>query len=561
MPWFGPFLVTLTMIALLGLLFWRLQSHHFTQQEQALHRSLQAASDSISNRLAVDESFLRMLANQAAAGSLIASEFDKLASRYVADHPDISAIYYTRPDHTIQWSSPKTPDEDSEVLAQTTEHADAFKRSSQRGVSVYTVPHVGLAGHQGFDLYLPVNNRKKHIGTFVLSYSSPALILNSLDSAILQGYQTELVNHDNEWVYHTPAVASIDPRLTDTIELSRPDNGLLLRLSKYNTPFWDSGTVLLAAISIALISGMGLGLWALNRQIVERARIERALHEANMDLENRVRERTRALSESNDRLAREMTERQEIEERARQHRDQLAQIGRVSTLGEMAAGLAHELHQPLGAITSYAKGCLRVLNEPTPDFERLRYAVTHMNEQSTRAADIIDRLRMFLTPEGPQKLPHDMRFLIDEAVSFVEPDSKRLGIDLIIDIANDTPAVFVDRVQIEQVLVNLLKNAFESMESCEPGKRIVTVQAQRHGESEVMVRVSDTGTGCNLDEPTRVFEPFVTTKLGGMGMGLSISRTIIEAHEGRLWATTREPSGMTFSFTVSAHAHETATNA
>jgi signal transduction histidine kinase len=557
LPWFGPAVVTLVMLTLMALLFWRMQTHHFAQHQQALDRTLVTAHESISTRLAADASFIGVLADQAIAGALISSKFHELTASYLSDHPHITAVHYTRPDHTILWASPTNemdPGDDASLTPAV--HNDAFQQSLEAQSSAYSQPYVDLTGQQCFDLYVPVFNRKKLLGTFVVTYSSRSLIHSLMDQAISQGYQTELLGDNDQPIYHMPPAANVDTRLIDTISLAPPDNGMSLRLSKYDSPYWDSGTVMLAAINFALISGMGMGIWALKRQIVERARAERALHDANADLENRVGERTHALSESNDMLAREMIERQVAEERARQHLDHLAQIGRVSTMGEMAAGLAHELHQPLTAITSYAKGCLRILNDSSPDFERVRYAVTHMDEQSTRAADIIDRLRTFLTPSSPQKLPHDLRSLIEESASFVELDRKRLDVDLAIDVGDQTPPVLVDRVQIQQVLVNLIKNAFESLQVSEKGQRSVTIQAVSNGSNEVEVHVRDSGPGCEAKDLIRVFEPFVSTKTGSMGMGLSISRTIIEAHEGRLWATAHDGRGMTFSFTIAADNHE-----
>ncbi len=561
LPWFGPAVVTFSMLALMGLLFWRLQTHHLAQQQQELDRSLVTARDSISTRLAADESFLRVLADQATAGALISSKFHRLSASYVSDHPHITAVYYTRPDHTILWASSKgEEDEGDDALLRLSEHSAAFDRAIESKSSVYSQTHIGLAGHQCFDLYVPVFNRKKLLGTFVVAYSSRSLIRSILDRAILQGHQTELLGENDRRIYRMPSVASVDTRLIGTIALARPDNGMSLRLTRYASPFWEPGTVVLAAISFALISGMGLGIWALNRQIIERVRAQRALHDANTDLETRVRERTRALSESNEKLACEMAERQVAEERARRHLDQLAQIGRVSTMGEMAAGLAHELHQPLAAITSYAKGCLRILNGSSPDFDRVQYAVTHMDEQSTRAAEIIDRLRTFLTPNSPEMLAQDLLPLIEESASFVEPDRKRLGIDLVIDVSGQMPPVLVDRVQIQQILVNLMKNAFESLEGSDTDERRVTIQAMPGGVDKIEVHVRDTGPGCKPEDLTRVFEPFVSTKSGSMGMGLSISRTIIEAHEGRLWATAHDGRGMTFSFTIAAESHEKSEN-
>jgi signal transduction histidine kinase len=557
LPWFGPALVTLTMLALMALLFWRLQTDHLDQQRQALDRSLATARDAIAARLDADESFLRVLADQAAAGALISSEFHRLSSSYISDRPNIKAVYFTRPDHTVLWASPALADEQGDdALIRLPEHANAFEKAIESASPIYTKPHIGLAGTQSFDLYVPVLNRKKPLGLLVISYSNRKLIQSILDPSILEQYQTELLGVHNRWIYSMPSATGIDSRLIGTIALDPPGNGMSLRLTKYVSTFWDTGTVALAAICFALISGMGLGLWALNRQIIERVRIELALHDANTDLEERVKERTHALSATNEKLASEMAERQVAEERARRHMDHLAQIGRVSTMGEMAAGLAHELHQPLAAITSYAKGCLRILNDPTPDSDRVRYAVTHIDKQSTRAAEIIDRLRTFLTPDSPEKFPQDLLAIIQESAGFVDPERKRLGIDLTIDVDDQTPPVMVDRVQIQQVLVNLIKNAFESLQASDPNNRSVSIKATPADSNEVLVHVHDSGQGCKPQDLSRVFEPFVSTKTGSMGMGLSISRTIIEAHEGRLWATAENKNGMTFSFTLTAVNHE-----
>ena len=556
LPWFGPAVVTLSMLALMTLLIWRLQSHHFIGQQQDLGLSLQSARDGIAEYLQADEDFLLVLADQVATETLIASEFRRLTEGYLSNNPYINAIYYTRPDHSILWATPEAEQSvGGDVLDRLNQHADTFDAAAESQTSIYADTHTGLAGEPCFELYTPVVNRNdKWVGTFVISYQSPALIHHVMDRPTLQGYRAELLNEDGRRVYSSPAAAMEDQRLTGDIELTRPGNGLLLRLTQYESPFWDPETQALMAISFSMICGMGLGLWALNRQISERVRVEQALHTANTDLENRVSERTRALSESNEKLASEMAERQVAQDTARRHMDHLAQIGRVSTMGEMAAGLAHELHQPLAAIKSYGQGCLRFLNDPSPDMARIQQAIAQMNEQSTRAADIIDRLRTFLTPDSFEKAPHDLRPLIEESVGFVEPDRKQCQIDLVVDIDETIPPALVDRVQIQQVLVNLLKNAFESLQGREPSTRRVTITATRISDLEAQVCVHDSGPGCKPEDLTRIFEPFVSTKSHGMGMGLSISRTIIEAHHGRLWAESNQGQGMTFCFTVQTHA-------
>ncbi len=556
LPWFGPAVVTMSMLVLIGLLFGRMQASHLNEQQESLQRSLTTARDGIATRLDADKRFLGVLADQAVAGALISSEFHRLADSYIADHPHMNAVYYLRPDHTVLWSSPVRVDEQGEdALTRIPEHVEAFKHIAESETSNFTKPYIGLDELQRFDLYVPVTNRKKLLGAFVIAYVNIDLMSNVLDDLVLGQYQAELLSENGRLIYGIPSSGTLDPGLVDTISLIPPDNGMTLRLSRYTSTIWDTGTLTLGGICIALIIGMGLGLWALNRQIVERGRVERALYIANTGLERRVRERTHALSETNEMLAREMSQHQEAEERARQHLDHLAQIGRVSTMGEMAAGLAHELHQPLAAITSYAKACLRILNQPTPDQDRVRFAVTNMDQQSTRAAEIIDRLRRFLTPDSPEKLPLDLLEIIRESAGFVEPERKRLGIDLTIDVDDNVPAVLVDRVQLQQVLVNLMKNAFESLQTLEGVRRAVRIWAVPGEAGEVQVHVQDSGEGCKPEDLSRVFEPFVSMKAGGMGMGLSISRTIIEAHEGRLWATTQDGKGMTFSFTIKAADH------
>lgn len=550
-PWFGPAVVTVTMLVLMSLLFWRLQTHHFTQQQNDLDRSLLSARDSISDHLATDEDFLLVLADQVATETLIASEFRRLTEGYLANNPYIAAIYYTRPDHSILWATPeKEVDIGSDVLTRLNQHADVFEDSVTSQSPIYSNSHTGLAGEPCFEFYVPVFDRKKLVGTFVISYPSSHLLQHIMDQPVLQGYSAELIGDDNQRIYRTPPSEIEDPRLSGVIALSRPDNGMSLRLTRYKSSFWDTETQVLVAISFSLICGMGLGLWALSRQISERVRIERALYVANTDLENRVTERTRALSEANAKLADEMTERQVAQDAARQHQDHLAQIGRVSTMGEMAAGLAHELHQPLAAITSYGQGCLRILDNPSPDMQRIVHAVSNMNEQSTRAADIIDRLRTFLTPDSFQKTSQDLHSLIEESVGFVEPERKQCGVNLSIDINESVPPVLADRVQVQQVLVNLLKNAFESLQDQGPDQRNVTINVELIDHHEARVAVHDTGPGCEPDVLTLIFEPFVSTKTKGMGMGLSISRTIMEAHNGRLWAESNRGQGMTFFFTL-----------
>ncbi|MBI1336226.1 MAG: hypothetical protein GC164_04610 [Phycisphaera sp.] len=556
LPWFGPAVMTVTMLLLLSLLIWRLQVHHRNQKQVELERALQTARDTISARLETDEEFLKLLAEQAAKGTLTESEFHSLASGYIAKRPRITAVFFVRGGRGLVWIVPEEyRDEASELSQSVPEHTDAMRAVTTGEPLTYSNPHIGLAGTHCFDLYVSTPAGGQSAGVFVASYNSRLLLRDTLDRSILQAHHTELCGEQGQVIYSTPRVARVDEGLIGQTVLLRPGNGMKLRLATFVTPFWDEQTRTLMIICVALVGGMGLGMWALSRQINERTHAEKALQEAYGVLEMRVEERTRELSETNRQLAQEIRDRQEVEEKSRRHMEQLAQLGRVSMMGEMAAGLAHELHQPLGAVATYLNGFRRLLTQPQPDLPRIVKALDDVNAQNVRAVEIIDRLRTFLTPNPPCFGPHNLPMLVREAAQLIDPDRKRMRIDLQTHIPDNTPTVLVDRVQIQQVIMNLVKNAYESIQACDPPIRRVTVSACSSGPEDIRVDVTDTGRGCPASDLQRIFEPFTTTKPGNMGMGLPICRTLIEAHNGRLLATNNPDSGMTFSFTVRTVQH------
>jgi two-component system sensor histidine kinase TtrS len=254
---------------------------------------------------------------------------------------------------------------------------------------------------------------------------------------------------------------------------------------------------------------------------------------------------------------RDVTERRRAEEQARRHREELARVARVSVLGEMTSSIAHELNQPLTAIANYAAGCMRRLRDGRLEREPLLGAMQRVAGQAQRAGDIIRHVRRLVTHREPQRAVADLNALVKEAAALMEAEIRTHGVSMWFHLTKNLPAVEVDAIQVEQVVLNLLRNATEAMAENGDRRLLVVRTATTHsGDVEVLVR--DSGPGLP-PQAERLFEAFFTTKAGGMGLGLAISRTIVEAHGGRLWAEPNGGRGAAFRFTLpyacSGHAH------
>src|SRR5215472_5637494 len=247
-------------------------------------------------------------------------------------------------------------------------------------------------------------------------------------------------------------------------------------------------------------------------------------------------------------VMRDISARQEAEARDRQHQTQLAHVSRVSLAGEMAAGLAHELSQPLTAIIAYARGCLRLLAGSMPERALLSEGVAEVVQQAERASDVLDRLREFVRGGEFRRSLTEIKPLIEGAVNFTHLEAVQHDVEIEATIDPGLPAVLADAVQIEQVLLNLLRNAMDAMEAANTERRLIVIKARRNNKQSVEISVADTGPGVAVEVTDTAFEPFVTTKPLGMGMGLSISRAIIESHGGSLRMARGVGSGAIFLF-------------
>jgi len=245
---------------------------------------------------------------------------------------------------------------------------------------------------------------------------------------------------------------------------------------------------------------------------------------------------------------RDLTEKQTTEARMQELHADFLHESRLHSLGEMAAQLAHELNQPLAATANYLKAALMLLNRgPAADASRLRQAVDLAAQQTVRAGDIIRRLREFVARGRTETRAESIAKLIEEASALALVGARQHGVETRIDIAPDLPPVRADRVQVQQVLLNLMRNGIEAMDGA--SRKDLRVRAAR-AEGLVRVSVSDTGSGISPDVAAKLFQPFVTTKQDGMGIGLSTCRAIIEAHGGRLWWEDNPGGGTVFHFTL-----------
>lgn len=246
---------------------------------------------------------------------------------------------------------------------------------------------------------------------------------------------------------------------------------------------------------------------------------------------------------------RDLTEREESQAQLQEVQNELARLARLNELGEMASTLAHELNQPLAVIANYSQGCVRLLagmDDATAG--KMREALEETAKQSLRAGEIIRHLREFVTRGETEKTREDVRKLIEEAGALALVGSREEGVRSVFEFARDTEHVLVDKVQIQQVLINLMRNAMEAMRDSE--ERELIVKTERDDAGFVSIEVADTGPGISEDILERLFQPFTTSKPSGMGIGLSISRRIIEAHGGQIVASRNARGGATFRFSL-----------
>src|SRR5882762_9065541 len=266
-----------------------------------------------------------------------------------------------------------------------------------------------------------------------------------------------------------------------------------------------------------------------------------SLRRARDDLKETVQEVLR----TNEALQAESRERKRAEEALRQAQADLARVSRMTTMGELTASLAHEMNQPIGAAVTNANTCIRWLARDTPNVEEARAAAMRIVKDGTRAGEIIKRIRQLFQKGTPQRELVDVNEVVREMIVLLRGEATRYNVSIRTELAAELPPVLGDRVQLQQVLMNLIMNSIDATKDVD-GTRELAIKSRQAENEQVLVTVSDTGVGLPAQQADQIFKAFFTTKFHGTGMGLSISRSIVESHSGRLWAADNPPRGASF---------------
>jgi C4-dicarboxylate-specific signal transduction histidine kinase len=282
----------------------------------------------------------------------------------------------------------------------------------------------------------------------------------------------------------------------------------------------------------------------------EQKRAKEALRNARDALDAKVHERTTELKRANEQLQSEIAERETAEEGLIRAQAEIARIARITTMGELAASIAHELNQPLGSIVMSGDACLRWLTSKTPNLEEVRQAVEAIIRDGTRASSVLVRIRSLLRRGERLRERLDINDVIREVIALLDGELRRNGASPQTDMPGNLPPVVVDRVLLQQVILNLIMNGVEAMRAVSDRARVLRIRTEEQPSGRIVVLVQDSGVGLDPEHSSRMFEAFYTTKVEGIGMGLTISRSIIEAHGGRLWAVANDGLGSSFYFTL-----------
>jgi len=301
----------------------------------------------------------------------------------------------------------------------------------------------------------------------------------------------------------------------------------------------------------------GRSVIAVVRDISERKQAEEALRRSREDLELRVQERTAELRQINEQLETEIADRKAAERVLFQTQLELARAVRVMTTGELAASIAHELNQPLTGVVTNGDACLRWLAAQPANLDEARKAVGRIIRDGNRASGVLARVCALMKKGEPVKESLDINFVVEEILALTEGEAHDNEVVTRTELAAGLPPVAGDRVQLQQVVLNLIMNAIEAMSAVKDRTRILRIRTAQQSPDSVLVVVQDSGIGLDPAQLERIFDAFYTTKQGGMGIGLSVSRSIIEAHGGRIWAALNEGPGLTFRFDLPIRGRET----
>ncbi|HTA43338.1 MAG TPA: MEDS domain-containing protein [Bryobacteraceae bacterium] len=372
-----------------------------------------------------------------------------------------------------------------------------------------------------------------------------------MDCALNGGYAGLRLSADTAWLEkrNWKAFCEYEKEVNDSIV-----DTTMLALCTYPLP----GSTAVEILDVTRTHQFAIARRNKGWELVETSELKQAkaeIQRLNNDLERRVMERTRELTAANEELRREMSERQRAEDALRTSQTDLARVTRVTAMGELAASIAHEVTQPLTGIITNGNACLHWLGNAPPNVEKARTTVERIIRDGNLATEVIHNVRTLVKNAPCHREPVALNELIHRTLALVNGEITRNQVELQTELAVNLPDVLGDRVQLQQVLLNLIINALEAMSSISGRARVLSVRSERREIPEtVAITVRDSGVGLDPAMAERLFEAFFTTKPEGMGMGLSICRSIISAHGGNLSNANNEDCGATFEFVLPAYA-------
>lgn len=593
LAWLGPPVLAGAFILVVGILLWLIHHRSLNQQRNSLERAAQTARVEMELHLNGHQNFLELLAEEMERELLNAEIFKRRVAQYRAKHSALSHLIWADAENIVRWVAPLEANEQLlEIPISGSESRSAALASRYGRGPAYTKPFVAENGKLVFEVYMPVFWREEFLGTFAGTFWVEPFLREAAASSSAENYQIGLVDKSGNAIAGLPGEARIDRRLVTAVRLDAFGDRVFLQLARYKARLWDTNLVFLSLLSMGMAVGMGWGMWVLALQITYRLRAEAALKQANDELEIRVEERTAALKQSE---ARERAKADELEQalyNLQQTQEQLVQTEKMSSLGQMVAGIAHEFNNPIGFIYGnlahlhqYTQDLLELMRlyqqhypQPVPEIvdfaeasdleflmEDLPKLLGSIKIGSERISQIVQSLLHFSRLQESEVKTADIHEGLDTSLMLLQHRLKhrKPAIEVIKEYGK-LPPVECSVAQINQVFLNILTNAIDALEEsfCKPlngnyPAKIPTVSIHTAfiDNNRVEIKIADNGAGISDEVKGRLFDPFFTTKpVGqGTGLGLSISYKIVKKHKGELKCHSAPGLGAEFAIALPIH--------